>query len=127
MPMTAHDLVVAAKARIREITVTQARAMIAAGTTVIDVREPEEYAAGHLPGAINLPRGLLEFKVAAEPEMADRNRAVLVYCKTSGRAALATVVLHLMGWELAVSVAGGYDLWAAEDLPIERPAALDFE
>lgn len=64
MAMTGHDFVVEAKAQIREVHVGDAQALMAKGAAVLDVREPEEFAAGHLPDAINIPRGLLEFKVA---------------------------------------------------------------
>ncbi|MDO9514807.1 MAG: rhodanese-like domain-containing protein [Syntrophales bacterium] len=58
---------------------------------ILDVREPGEFAAGHLPGAINVPRGLLEFKVAKA--IPDLNAKIYVYCASGGRAALATKVL----------------------------------
>lgn len=127
MAKTAHDLVMEAKTRIREINQEQAQSLLEQGVTVLDVREADEYAAGHLPRAINIPRGLLEFKVATVPQLADRAQPVLVYCKTSGRAALATAALRDMGWGEAVSLAGGYDLWAADSLPTERPQPLNFE
>lgn len=127
MAKTAHELVMQAKAQIREVGPDEAQALLARGITVLDVREADEYAAGHLPGAINVPRGLLEFKVATVAPLADRSQPVLVYCKSSGRAALATVALREMGWEAAVSLAGGYDLWAAESLPTEQPQPLSFE
>lgn len=127
MSKTSHDLVVEAKAAIREVSLDEARRLIQNGATVLDVREPGEFAAGHLPGAMNIPRGLLEFKLAGTPELNDPRRPILVYCKTSGRAALATVVLQTMGVANAVSLAGGFDAWAAEDLPIDQPAPIDFE
>jgi rhodanese-related sulfurtransferase len=127
MAKTAHELVMEAKARIREVGPDEAQTLVARRVPVLDVREADEYAAGHLPGAFNIPRGLLEFKVATVAQLGDRAQPVLVYCKSSGRAALATVALHQMGWEAAVSLAGGYDLWAAESLPTERPQPLSFE
>ena len=57
---------------------------------VLDVRPPEEFAAGHLPGAINVPRGVLEFKIGMIPEAADKNASILLYCRTSGRAGIPT-------------------------------------
>ncbi len=127
MAKTSHDLVAEAKARIQEVSLAQAREMIQSGAAVLDVREPMEYAAGHLPGAINIPRGLLEFKLAATPDIAVAGKPVVVYCKTSGRAALATAVLHEMGVVEAVSVAGGYDAWVEAGLPVDTPPAVDFE
>ncbi len=59
---TAHDLVVAAKAAIEEISIDQASKAIQEADLLIDVREADEFAQGHLPGAVLVPRGLLEFK-----------------------------------------------------------------
>ena len=127
MSKSSHDLVIEAKAAIQEVSLEGARQLIQEGATVLDVREPGEYSAGHVPGAMNIPRGLLEFKLASVPELNDPNRPILVYCKTSGRAALATAVMQVMGISSAVSLAGGFDAWIAADLPVDQPAAIDFE
>lgn|SRR5574340_707917 len=127
MAMTAHDLVIEAKSKIREVGCEQAQAMIEHGAVVLDVREADEVAAGHLPGALHIPRGLLEFKVATQPQLRDRAQPVIVYCKTSGRAALAALQLQRMGFTAVVSLAGGYELWAAESLPVEKPETVSFE
>ncbi|MBT0961248.1 rhodanese-like domain-containing protein [Denitromonas iodatirespirans] len=127
MPKTSHDLVVEAKQAIREVSPEDARRLIQGGAVVLDVREPEEFAAGHLPGALHIPRGMLEFRLAGIPELNDPRRTIVVYCKTSGRAALATVVLQRMGVSHAVSLAGGFDAWAASGLPVDLPAPIDFE
>ncbi|MFZ5509200.1 MAG: rhodanese-like domain-containing protein [Pseudomonadota bacterium] len=127
MALTAHELVVEAKSQIKEVKCQEAAALLEQGALALDVREPEEYAAGHVPGALNIPRGLLEFKIAGEPRLQDRGRPVLVYCKTSGRAALSAVQLQRMGFSNVVSLAGGFDLWAAESLPVVKPQPIDFE
>ena len=57
---TAQDLVLDAKTRIREIGHQEMLALQQAGTPIVDVREPAEYLEGHIPGAINIPRGVLE-------------------------------------------------------------------
>ena len=62
---SAHDLVVAAKARVREVAITEAEQEIRDASLLIDVREADEYAAGHLPGAIHMSRGLIEFKLSS--------------------------------------------------------------
>ncbi len=127
MSKSSHDLVLEAKRLIQEVDLEGARQLIQDGAAVLDVREPDEYAAGHVPGAMNIPRGLLEFKLASVPELNDPNRPILVYCKTSGRAALATAVMQEMGVNSAVSLAGGFDAWVAGDLPVDQPAPIDFE
>ena len=94
---TAHDLVTAAKARIQEVAVDQAEQAIREADVLIDVREADEYAAGHVPGAVLIPRGMLEFRLSNTPELEPRDLKIVLYCKTSGRAALAACALHEMG------------------------------
>jgi rhodanese-related sulfurtransferase len=118
---TALDLVMAAKAQSREIALTQVDSVLAAADVVIDVREPDEYAAGHLQGAVNLPRGLLEFKLSGNPALERRDLAVVLYCKNSGRAALSACSMQAMGYLNVVSIAGGYDAWVAAGKPVVTP------
>lgn len=123
---TATDLVMAAKAQTREIPLSEVDAALSAADVVIDVREPDEYAAGHLQGAVNLPRGLLEFKLSGSPTLERRDLAVVLYCKTSGRAALSAVSMQAMGYLNVVSVAGGYDGWVAAGKPVVKPELPSF-
>ena len=69
----AHDLVTAAKTRAQEIPVDQAEQAIREADVLIDVREADEYHAGHLPGAIHASRGLLEFKLSSTPPLESRD------------------------------------------------------
>lgn len=111
----------AAKAQTRETPLADADAALAAADVVIDVREPDEYAAGHLQGAVNLPRGLLEFKLSGNPALERRDLTVVLYCKTSGRAALAAASMQAMGYLNVVSIAGGYDAWVVAGKPVVKP------
>jgi len=70
MPASINDLVAAARARVREVSPQQVAAWPAGSVAIIDVREADEYAAGHLPGAVNIPRGVLEFRIHAHPALA---------------------------------------------------------
>jgi rhodanese-related sulfurtransferase len=124
---TAHDLVAAAKSRIQEITVADAEQAIREADVLIDVREADEFAAGHLPGAIHASRGMLEFKLSGNPELSARDIKIVLYCKTSGRAALAACALHDMGYLNVKSIAGGFDAWAAAGKPVVKPALPTFE
>ena len=124
---TAHDLVAAAKARIQEVTLAQADDAIRDADVVIDVREQDEFAAGHLPGAIHASRGMLEFKLSGNPALSSRDLKIVLYCKTSGRAALAACALHDMGYLNVKSIAGGFDAWAAAGKPVDKPALPAFE
>lgn len=124
---TAHDLVVAAKGQCREISLQDAPACILSADALIDVREADEFAAGHLAGAINIPRGLLEFKLSATPALEPRDLKVVLYCKTSGRAALAAQAMQSMGYLNVASIDGGYDAWLAAGKSVVKPAQDSFE
>ena len=119
MPLTAMDLVVAAKQHIREVSPEEAKAMLG-HTPILDVREPAEHAAGKLPGAVSIPRGLLEFQIGNHPAFSSAQESeILVYCLSGGRSALAVETLKKLGYERAVSLAGGYKAWTELGLPTE--------
>lgn len=109
----AHDLVLEAKAQIHEVALEEAEATIRAADLLLDVREADEFHAGHIPGAINIPRGVLEFKLSNDPALCARELNIVLYCKTSGRAALAACSLQAMGYRQVQSLAGGFDAWSA--------------
>jgi rhodanese-related sulfurtransferase len=124
---TAHDLVLAAKTRVKEIDLTQADQALRDGAVLIDVREESEFAAGHIPGAVHASRGMLEFKLSTNPALQPRDLKVVLYCKTGGRAALAAVAMLDMGYLDVMSVAGGIDAWATQGRPVARPEQPSFE
>ena len=124
---TAHDLVAAAKSQIHEISVQQAEEAIRSADVLIDVREADEYQAGHIPGAIHASRGLLEFKLSSTPALTSRDLKVVLYCKTSGRAALAALAMHDMGYLQVQSIDGGFDAWTSAGKPVVAPASPSFE
>jgi rhodanese-related sulfurtransferase len=121
MALTAQDLVTAALKNVREIDAGRLLELRASGVPVVDVREPAEYAAGHLPGAINIPRGVLEFEVdghpavncTKEPALAFRKQPLVLYCRSGGRSALAAEALMRMGFVEPLSLAGGFAGWLA--------------
>jgi rhodanese-related sulfurtransferase len=119
MSLSAFDLVAEAKSQITEIEPAVARDAIH-DALVLDVREPAEYEAGRLPGAINIPRGVLEFRIGDHPQFTRRDQDILVYCKTSGRAALAALNLKRMGYDRVRSIHGGFDAWSQGGLPVEQ-------
>lgn len=124
---SAHDLVAAAKARVQEVSVDQAEQAIREADVLIDVREADEYQAGHVPGAVHASRGLLEFKLSSSPQLASRDLKVVLYCKSSGRAALAACAMHDMGYLQVQSIAGGFDAWVAAGKPVASPTTPSFE
>ncbi|CAD5376837.1 Rhodanese-related sulfurtransferase [Pseudomonas sp. OF001] len=123
----AHDLVAEAKARIDEIDLDTAEAAIRNADALLDVREADEFHAGHIPGAVNIPRGLLEFRLSASPELSARDLNIVLYCKTSGRAALAACALQDMGYLNVQSIAGGFDAWSAAGKAVVTPSLPVFD
>jgi len=123
---TALELVAAAKATIHEVALPGAHQAIEQADLVIDVREADEYAQGHIPGAVHMSRGLLEFKLAGNPAYQPRDLRIVLYCKTSGRAALSAQSLQAMGYLNVQSIAGGYDAWVAAGQPVAKPEAPSF-
>ena len=122
-----HDLVFAAKQTVQEIIIADAPAVIAQSDVLIDVRESEEFQAGHIPSAIHMSRGMLEFKLAANPRFKSRDLKITLYCKTSGRAALCAQSLKEMGYVNVSSIAGGFDAWQSAGFHVEKPVAPSFE
>ena len=123
--ITASDLVAEARAKIREVAPGAFHAAVA-DAVVIDVREPSEFETGHIPGAINIPRGVLEFQVDAHPAVANvsdpalspKERPIVVVCRTGGRAALSAVNLQRLGFADVRSIAGGVLAWGEAGLPL---------
>ena len=124
---SALDLVAEARTRIHEIDLDAAEAAIRSADLLLDVREADEFHAGHIPGAVHIPRGLLEFKLSAAPELAARDLDLVLYCKTSGRAALAADALRSMGYLKVQSIAGGFDAWTAAGKPVVTPSLPAFD
>ncbi len=122
---TAQQLVADARSRIREIEPEQMAEKLAENPTIIDVREPHEFVSGHIPGAVCIPRGVLEFQVDAhpavngeqDPALVDKNQPLYIYCLTGGRAALAADSLQRMGYTNVTSIAGGWKAWSEKKLP----------
>jgi rhodanese-related sulfurtransferase len=124
---TAHDLVAEAKSRVHELSMADADIAIAEADVLVDVREADEFAAGHLAGAEHIPRGLLEFKFSANPALQARDLKLVLYCKTSGRAALAASALQEMGYKNVQSIAGGFDAWVGAGKPFVKPETPSFD
>ena len=118
--MTPHQLVAEAKAQIQEVTVTDALQLLMEGVVVIDVREPSEFEAGNLPGSVNIPRGILEFKTPDHPALANRQAKILLYCRTGDRSAMAAHSLKRLGYFQPVSMGGGYEAWVAHHQPVVK-------
>lgn len=124
---TAFDLVAEVRPHITEISLQEAESAIRDADFLIDVREKDEYQAGHIPGALSISRGLLEFRLSTDPELASRDSRFVLYCKTSGRAALCAYALKEMGYHQIQSLAGGFDAWQSSGRPVAHPSVTRFE
>jgi len=111
MSVTPMELVAQARKSISTIDSTQAEAMINQGATLIDVREPAEFATGFIPNAINIPRGILEFFIGSHPIAKDKNALYVVYCRTTNRAIMATESLKKIGYTNAHALTVGFPEW----------------
>ena len=115
----------AANAAVPRITPAQARDMVAQGNTlIVDVRDaPEVEKSGKIAGAVNVSRGLLEFRADPDSPSHDKSFAkdkdVIVYCGSGGRAALSGKVLKDMGYERVYNL-GGFKDWAESGGAVEK-------
>ncbi len=118
-----RDLLAAAKSRITEIdTAVAADKLNAGGVSLLDVREPDEYDQGAIPGALHIPRGHLEAQV--EAKLTDKNQPVVVYCAGGVRSAFAADTLQALGYSNVLSMAGGFGKWKDEGRPWRQPVTL---
>jgi rhodanese-related sulfurtransferase len=117
MAKTGVQLVTEAKQRIKEISTAEAQALHARGAAIfVDVREPNEYNLGRVPGARPLPRGTIENR--AESSL-PRDKPLILYCGGGSRSALATDTLQQMGWSNVRSMSGGFRGWVDSDGEVE--------
>ncbi len=108
-----------AKSRIREVSVADTQARMAADQNVklIDVREDHEWEAAHATGAKHLGKGIIERDI--EEQVPDKATEVILYCGGGFRSALAADVLQQMGYTNVYSMAGGWKAWKDSGAPME--------
>jgi rhodanese-related sulfurtransferase len=113
-------LVTDAKSRVKECTVADVRARQTTGEkfVLVDVREDGEFAAGHLPGAVHIGKGVIERDI--EAKVPDRATPLVLYCGGGFRSALAADVLQKMGYTNVISMDGGWSGWVKAGLPTEK-------
>ncbi|MGE0796389.1 MAG: rhodanese-like domain-containing protein, partial [Acidimicrobiia bacterium] len=105
-----RELLAETKSRIREVDgATAERSIAEPGVVVLDVREPDEYEQGALPGAVHIPRGQLETNI--EGRVPDHDAPLVVYCAGGTRSAFAAETLTNLGYSDVVSVIGGFNRW----------------
>lgn len=110
-----------AKSRIREVTVEETRARLASGggaVRLIDVREDNEWTAGHATGAEHIGRGIIERDI--EALVPDKDAEMILYCGGGYRSALAADALQNMGYTNVFSMAGGWKAWKDANAPTSK-------
>ena len=125
MPASVKSLMQEANSAVPRISPGEAREMIEnGGAVVVDVRDSAEIAAsGKVPGALNIPRGMIEFRADAEtpyhePQL-QKDQPVILYCASGGRSALAGKTLKDFGYEKVFNL-GAFKDWAEAGMPVEK-------
>ena len=114
------------KSRIDEVDPSVVREQASNGAVVVDVREPEEWSAGHIPGAKHVPKSYLESRI--EGSVPDRAQHVILYCQSGNRSAWAArTLIEDLGYENVESMTGGFTLWKDRGYEVELPRMLTAE
>jgi rhodanese-related sulfurtransferase len=127
MATNVKQLLEAANAAVPRVTPAEAREMIAKGNVlVVDVRDaPEVAQSGKVAGAVNVSRGMLEFRADPDSPYHDKNfdkaKTLIVYCASGGRSALSGKVLKDMGYDRVFNL-GGFKDWAESGGAVDKPA-----
>jgi rhodanese-related sulfurtransferase len=128
MIKTGAQLVQEVKPQITEVTTSDLANNLAKDIVLIDVREPGEFAEGHIAGSVNFPRGVLEMKIQMHPQFKDaeapleemNKHEIYLICRSGARSALAANSLQTMGFDKVKSVAGGMMAWQEQGLHTEK-------
>ncbi len=128
MAMSIEEMLDEAHDHVAEVSASETKEALDQGQVevILDVREPQEWVAGHIPGAVYVPRGLLEWHAdqtspMLKPELQGRVDArIVVHCAAGGRSLLAAHTLKKMGYTDVVSMDGGFSDWAAHGFPVEQ-------
>jgi molybdopterin/thiamine biosynthesis adenylyltransferase/rhodanese-related sulfurtransferase len=121
------DILREARAQVREVSALEVDLQRQSQTAplIVDVRENHEWEAGHLPGAIHVPRGYLESQI--ENAAPDRSRPIILYCASGIRSVFASRTLAEMGYLDVASMSGGFQGWKSHGLAWETPTILTAE
>jgi sulfur-carrier protein adenylyltransferase/sulfurtransferase len=126
MSPTGAEVIRKIRSQIEEVDPAEVREHLGNGVVLVDVRESEEWDAGHIPGAKHVPRGYLESRI--EGAVADRDQRVVIYCASGQRSALAAHTLReQLGYENVASMNGGITLWKDRGYEVDVPKGLTKE
>ena len=134
-PITVDELLADARRRLRRLTPQEAKAEMARGLTLLDIRsDAQRYADGLIPGAVYVPHNVLEWRldpacVHRDPELGRMNARVALICDEGYQSTLAAAVVARFGLAEVTDVIGGFQAWRAAGLPVEplpdRVSSLD--
>src|SRR5207244_13044039 len=126
MSPSGPELLRQVKSQIEEVDPAEVHELIDEGVAVVDVRDAEEFAAGHIPGAKHVPRSYLESRI--EDAVPDRATPVILYCASGNRSAYGARTLQEdLGYEHVRSMNGGLTLWEHRGYELQVPRALRAE
>jgi rhodanese-related sulfurtransferase len=108
-----------AKSRVKEVNIDEYQKMPSDGHVLVDVREDNEWSAGHAAGAVHLSKGTIERDI--ETQVPDKSKTLVLYCGGGFRSALAGDALQQMGYQNVISLDGGWRAWNQAGLPVEKP------
>jgi rhodanese-related sulfurtransferase len=122
-PQSVTNLVIEAKGQLPTLDLAKFKSGFDASSLglIIDVREPAEYAAGHVPGALNIPRGLIEFRIwphVGFPDKLDLNAKITLYCGSGARAALAAKSLRDLKFTNVTAADMRFEDWTGAGYPL---------
>jgi rhodanese-related sulfurtransferase len=125
VPPVVTQKIRAAQKQVKTIGMEEYRKVVESPgeTLIVDVREPNEFAAGHVPGAINLPRGVLEFQIWKQvgfPANLDLGRSIILQCQSGNRASLAAQSLTDLGFTHTTAVVMSLDDWQKAGHPFVK-------
>lgn len=98
-----------------DVRPVEARDRLAGGGMLVDVREPDEWASGHAPGARHIPLGQLERRMHELP----KDGEIITVCRSGGRSSRAADILRRAGFQRVRNLAGGMNAWKKDGLPVE--------
>ncbi len=114
------------KSKIDEVDPAAVREQVGNGAVIVDVREPEEWSAGHIPGAIHVPKSYFESRI--EGAVPERDQHVVLYCASGNRSAWAArTLIDDLGYEHVESMTGGFTLWKDRGYEVQTPRTLTAE
>lgn len=125
LPPAVAQKIQAAQKQVKTIGLEEYREVVEnpSGTLIVDVREPQEYAAGHVPGAINIPRGVIEFKIwnhVGFPANTQLGQPIVLQCQSGNRASLAAQSLADLGFTHINAVVMSLDDWQQSGHPFVK-------